>query len=234
MKKNMKIALTLILCFFTMTLQAQVLVSEQLDENSLSIGQILINKDYDINKKSTIKLLTEEVSVQIHDGQEVYKTIQDVEYTIKSKGAKITTKRKILSTKKESLCSEGQAEKVYPNMTTNLLSSVLMPQTVKLEEQSSLLPFTMTTDTDGLSSVSVDKLAIMESKGKDTHIQQMGADIKLVQVSEKLQYKESGNKLYIDSLVSIHSTYSIVSKEKSGDTHQVAVKENIIVKDLIK
>ena len=82
MKKNMKIALTLILCFFTMTLQAQVLVSEQLDENSLSIGQILINKDYDINKKSTIKLLTEEVSVQIHDGQEVYKTIQDVEYTL--------------------------------------------------------------------------------------------------------------------------------------------------------
>ena len=234
MKKIMKIALTLILCFYTVTLQAQVLVSGQPEGNNLSIGQILINKDYDSNKKSTFKLLTEEESVQIHDGKEVYKTIQDVEYTIKFKGAKISTKRKILSTKKESLCSEGQAEKVYPNMTTNLLSSVLMPQTVKLEEKSSLLPFTMTTDSDGLSSLYMDKLAIMKSKGKDTQIKQMGADIQLVQVSEELKYKESDKKLYIDSLVSIQSTYSIVSKEKSGDTHKVEVKENIIVKDLIK
>ena len=230
----MKNALTLILCFYTMILQAQVLVSGQPEENNLSIGQILINKDYDSNKKSTLKLLTEEESVQIHDGKEVYKTKQDVEYTINSKGAKISTKRKILSTKKESLCSEGQAEKVYPNMTTNLLSSVLMPQTVRLEEQSSVLPFTMTTDSDGFSSLFIDKLAIMKSKGKDTHIQQMGADIQLVQVSEELKYKESDNKLYIDSLVSIQSTYSIISKEKSGETNKVAVKESIIVKELIK
>lgn len=230
----MKNALTLILCFFTMTLQAQIVVSRQPDENKLSIGQVLIHKDYDSSNKSTLKLLTEEQSVQIHDGKEVYKTIQDVEYTIKSKGAKISTKRKILSTKKESLCPEEQAEKVYPNMTANLLSSVLMTQTVKLEEQSSVLPFTMTTDSDGFSSLFIDKLAIMKSKGKDTHIQQMGADIQLVQVSEELKYKNSGNNLYIDSLVSIQSTYSIVSKEKSGDTHKVEVKENIIVKELIK
>ena len=129
----MKNALTLILCLFTMTMQAQVVVSEQSGSNRLTIGQVLINKGYDSHKKSTLKLLTEEASVQIHNGKEVYQTIQDVEYTIKFKGAKISTKRKILSTKKESFCSEGQADKVCPNMTTYLLSSVLMPHTVNLD-----------------------------------------------------------------------------------------------------
>ena len=82
----MKNTLTLILCFFTMALQAQVLVSGHPKENNLPIGQVLIHKDYDHSNKSTLKLLTEEVSVQIHEGKEVYKTIQNVEYSIKSKG----------------------------------------------------------------------------------------------------------------------------------------------------
>lgn len=230
--KLMKHIFILLFCLGAISAHAQVLVSRQSGENKLSIGQVLINKDYETNRKSTIKLLTEEESVQVHDGKEVYKTIQEVEYTIKSKGTRISTKRKILNSKKESLCPEGHAEKVFPNVTTNLLSSVLMPHTVNLDGQSSMLPFTMITDSDGLSSLYIDKLAIMKSQGKDTHV--MGADIQLVQVSEKLKYKESGNKLYIDSLVSIKSTYSIVSKEKSGDTHQVEVKENITVKDLTK
>ena len=147
---------------------------------------------------------------------------------------KISTKRKILNTKHENFCPKGQAEKTFPNMTANLLSSVLMPQTIKIQGQSPVLPFTMTKDSNGLSSLYIDKLAIMKSKGKDTHIKQMGADIKMIQVSEELKYKESGNKFYIDSLVSIQSTYSIVSKEKSRETHKVEVKESIIVKDLIK
>lgn len=234
LQSNMKNMLTFILCFFTITLQAQVLVSGQPDENKLSIGQILTEKDYNSNSKSTLKLLTEEVSVQIHDGKEVYKTIQNVEYTIQYKGTKISTKRKVYCTTKGSICPEGQAEKVFPDMTTNLLSSVLMPQTVKLEEQSAMLPFTINTDSDGMSSLYIDKLAVMKSRGKDTRIAQMGADLQLVQVSEELQYNQSDNKLYIDSLRRIQSVYSIVSKEKSGDTHKVEVRENIIIKDLIK
>lgn len=232
LQSNMKNTLTFILCFFTITLQAQVLVSGQPDENKLSIGQILTEKGY--NSKSTLKLQTEEVSVQIHDGKEVYKTIQNVEYTIQYKGTKISTKRKVYCTTKGSICPEGQAEKVFPDMTTNLLSSVLMPQTVKLEEQSAMLPFTINTDSDGMSSLYIDKLAVMKSRGKDTRIAQMGADLQLVQVSEELQYNQSDNKLYIDSLRRIQSVYSIVSKEKSGDTHKVEVRENIIIKDLIK
>lgn len=228
----MKNALTLILCFFAIALQAQVIVSGDPDDKKLTIGQVLTSRDS--NSKSTIKLLTEEVSVQIHDGKEVYKTTQDVEYTIKSKGTKISTKREILRTKKVNSCPEGQAEQVFPNMTTNLLSSILTPQTIKLEGQSTMLPFTMTTDCDGLSSLYIDKLAIFKSQGKDTHIKQMGADLQLVQVSEKLLYKKSAHQLYIDALVGIQSTYSVISKEKSGDTHKVEVKENIMVKDLTR
>ena len=97
-----------------------------------------------------------------------------------------------------------------------------------------MLPFTMTIDGDGMSSLYIDKLAIMKSKGKDTRIKQMGADLQMVQVSEKLKYKGCDNKFYIDSLVGIQSVYSIVTKEKSGDTNKVEVKENIIVKDFIK
>lgn len=229
---NMKKALTLILCFFTIALQAQVVISRQPSDNKLTIAQVLTHKGYDRDSKSSFKLLTEEISVQFNDETEVYKTIRNVEYTIKYKGTKIATKRKILSTKQEALCPKGQAEQVFPDLTSNSLSSVLRIQTVKSEDQSSLLPFTMTVGNDGMTSISIDKLAIFKSKGKESHIKGMGADLEFVQVSEELEYKTSENKLYIDSLKQIQSIYSVVSKEKSGITHQIKVKEYIKVTNL--
>lgn len=228
----MKKALTLILCFFTIALQAQVVISRQPSDNKLTIAQVLTHKGYDRDSKSSFKLLTEEISVQFNDETEVYKTIRNVEYTIKYKGTKIATKRKILSTKQEALCPKGQAEQVFPDLTSNSLSSVLRIQTVKSEDQSSLLPFTMTVGNDGMTSISIDKLAIFKSKGKESHIKGMGADLEFVQVSEELEYKTSENKLYIDSLKQIQSIYSVVSKEKSGITHQIKVKEYIKVTNL--
>ena len=230
----MKRALLLILCFFTITLQAQVIISGGPNDNKLTIRQVLTSKDNTSNSKSKIKILTEEVSTQIHDGKEVYKTKQNVEYCITYKGTKISKKRKILSTNKEKFCSDRQAEQVFPDMTANLLSTVLCSKTIGLEGQTALLPFTMIAERDGIFSIYIDKLAFMKSIGKDNHLQQGRVDLQLVQVGEELFYKESKNKLYIDSLIKIQSIYSFLFKEKSDVIHKVEVKEKITIKDLIK
>ena len=62
----------------------------------------------------------------------------------------------------------------------------------------------------------------------------MGADIEFVEIAEELVYHASDAHLYIDELQQIASTYSVVSKEKSGSTHKVEVKETIRIKSLKK
>lgn len=230
----MKSSLTLILLLFAVSLQAQVAVTELPANDQFTIAQVLASKDCNKNSKSTIKLVTEETSVQTHNGKETYKTVQEVEYLIKYKGTKISKKRNVLKTQSENLAPKGQAEQVFPDMTSNLLSSVLSTGTVKNEEESTMLPFTLTANDDGTVSLYLDKLAVMKAKGQETHIKGMGADLQFVQVSEKLNYKSSDKLLYIDALNSIESTYSVISKEKSGTTHKVEVKESIKIKDFIK
>ena len=227
----MKHVLTCILFLFTATLQAQVVVSEKSDNNQLTMGQVLKNKDCD---KSTIKLLTEEISIQIHDGKEAYKTVQEVEYLIKTKGKKISKKRKVLNTRTENKCPEEEAASVFPDMTASVLSSVLSSKSIKKEDGSTMLPFTLTSNNDGTVAILIDKLAVMNSDHQAIHIQLMGADIQFVEITEKLYYKSSGQHLYLDSLNKIESVYSVISKEKSGIEHRVEVREEIFVKTMTK
>ena len=228
----MKKTLTLILLFCSMVLQAQVTVSETSDNHTLTLVQVLANQRVDKSGKSLVKIVTEETSVQIHNGKDAYKTVQEVEYLISTNGKKITNKRKVLRTITENYCLKGQAEKVFPDMTARLLSGVLSPKTVKLTKEQAPLPFTLLKNSDGICCLRIDKLALMQSDKEKPHIQEMGADLQFVKVTEELGYQSLEPMLYIDSLRQIVSAVSLVSTEKSGAQNQITVNEYIVIKSL--
>ena len=230
----MKNTLALLFLFLSASLQAQIKVSAPSDNNKLTMVQVLTGKDCNALDKFSYSVLTEETSVQLHDGKVAYKTVREVEYLIKAKGKKITKKRKVLNTKTDDSCPKAEAGQIFPDMTATLLSSVLSDKEVKRDETPNRTPFAFSRKDDGSSIVCMDKLALMKAKGMETHVQNMGADIEFVEVAEKLVYHSSDEHLYIDDLQQIVSTYAVVSKEKSGSTHKVEVKETICIKSLTK
>ncbi len=162
-----------------------------------------------------------------------FKTVREVEYLIKTKGNKITNKRHVLKTNTENFCPKGQAEKVFPDMTYKLQSSVLSFETVKKDKELNLLPISIQRN-GGITIISMDKLALMESNGLKTHIADKRSDIQFEEMRENLSYNSKDNELYINSLYAINSTVSLISKEKSGLTNKIEVKEEIKIKLLDK
>ena len=231
---KMKTVSILILMFLSAAAQAQISVPAGVENNEMATVQVLTSKDSKGNDKFTTKLLADEITVQFHNGEEAYKTVRDVEYQIKAKGDKISKKRKILQTKAENIIPKKQAEPVFPDMTGELLSSVFRSKTVKKEKEQKMFPFAVVKNSDGTTCIQIDKLAYAKSAGTEAHVKGSGADLQYEVMTEELRYNSQDEMLYLDSLNEIISTVSLISKEKSGKTNKVEIREVIKIKSQTK
>ena len=213
----------------TLQVKAQVITSNQQAE--LTMTQVLTNKAVEGGKTATLKLRTTETSVQSHDGVPVYKTVREVEYTIKETAKKITRKREVLNSNTERLSSASKLEEIYPDVTTALLSGVLSPKTVKKNENGFKMPYLVSTDQQqGDTRVYFDKLSLIQSQGKTTTDSVLGTQIRYDVITEQLQYGARSEQLYLDQLESVQSIVALTTTDKSGHSHRVEVKEDIVVK----
>ena len=231
---KMKTLLTAIFVLFSVALQAQIPVSEESDCKKLSIAQVLTGRNDNGKDKYTVKLFAEETSVQFHNGEEAYKTVRETEYEIKFKGNKISRKRKVLSSNTENICPKEEAEPVFPDVTFQLLTSVLHPKNIRKDAGHKLLCFTATRNDDGTTTVFIDKLACAESEGTKTHVQEPGADLTFEKLTEELTYNSQEDNLHPDALKRIVSVVSLISKEESGTANEVKVREEIVIKSVTK
>lgn len=123
----MKYMILSFLMLLTQAVSAQTIRDSQNQSDSLSIGEIFYLGEQNDAQKATIKIKTNETTTQRHDGNDVFKTNRVVEYSIKKTSANIVIIRKIISTVDTPLSTETTIKKLFPNVTSKLLSGILKP-----------------------------------------------------------------------------------------------------------
>lgn len=123
----MKYMILSFLMLLTQAVSAQTIRDSQNQSDSLSIGEIFYLGEQNDAQKATIKIKTNETTTQRHDGNDVFKTNRVVEYSIKKTSANIVISRKIISTVDTPLSTETTIKKLFPNVTSKLLSGILKP-----------------------------------------------------------------------------------------------------------
>ena len=118
----MKYMILSFLMLLTQAVSAQTIRDSQNQSDSLSIGEIFYLGEQNDAQKATIKIKTNETTTQRHDGNDVIKTNRVVEYSIKKTSANIVISRKIISTVDTPLSTETTFKKLFPNVTSKLLS----------------------------------------------------------------------------------------------------------------
>lgn len=174
----MKYMILSFLMLLTQAVSAQTIRDSQNQSDSLSIGEIFYLGEQNDAQKATIKIKTNETTTQRHDGNDVFKTNRVVEYSIKKTSANIVISRKIISTVDTPLSTETTIKKLFPNVTSKLLSGILKPGKRNIAEwELKKIPCSISSK-NGLVAFLIDKLVLaggnIEEKkhGNDNEVQQ--------------------------------------------------------------
>ena len=168
-----------------------------------------------------IHFKTEEKSVQYHDGQAVFSTRRTTEYQIRTTANKIVIKRHVISSDGSVLCADPKVQKLYPDMTAQLLSGVLTPRKIKTDHPGHIAVKREGAEPSPGCRLVVDKLAQhpVEKEGF------MGVTVEYETATEDLVY--TSNLVSLDALQTIQSEVALNLTEKSGQKHQIQVSETI-------
>lgn len=214
----------IIICFIFilchLSLMAQTEECKSLCDDSLNLEQIL---KIDSNTESyPLKFNTIETVIQQNDGVEMFKTIRNVEYTIKDIKDAYIIKRKVIKTQKNAQKDAANSTFSFPNITSKLLSGILKPGEVRKHLPSKWIPCKKFVK-EGKKNMIIDKLALSGGKAEE-HV--MGNTMKFQTIRETLSYN-TDTDLDLKHLDSIISEIVLNDISKKADVHQVKVVENI-------
>lgn len=216
----MKYFIILLQLLSSSILYAQVDSSTSKDaEKRLSILQVFTNKTL----SNIITFQTIEITTQLHNGQEMFKTTREVEYTIKENEKRISIKREVINSSTTNGCD---ADSIFPDMTNKLLSVVLTPGNIKKNNEKKLLPYSINRNNE-TTKVCINKLIGI---GEKTEAKAMKETLKFENISECITYGSMADNLYFDDIESICTTIELNVVSKSGVSKNVKVIENIIIK----
>ena len=106
----MKQLLLMIALLCCVPLSAQVGESVAAQQTAWTLSKLLAHQPTADENASVLKLVTTETVTQCHDGTPVYRTVREVEYTIKENEKKISRKRKVVSASTEELVKEREVK----------------------------------------------------------------------------------------------------------------------------
>lgn len=169
-----------------------------------------------------LKFSATETVVMQCDGVETYKTIRNVEYTVKDQGDHYAIKRKVVKTQKVPSTDSIQGRCSFPDITSKLLSGILKPGQVKKRELPKWIPCKREIR-DGKRLLVIDKLALA---GGNVEERAMRDTLKFQTAKETLCYKnETGHGLkYLDAIV---SEVRLTDSSRKEEAHDIRVLETI-------
>ena len=174
---------------------------------------------------SDFSFKTEEQSVQSHDGQPAFCHKRTVEYKVKNTGSKVTVKRHVVSSETSVLCPDEKVQALYPDVTAQLLSSILKPKKIKVDSQEPFLIRGQVSPAKEGRTFTIDKL--MQHPVKDDAF--MGVTIHFETATEELVFSTpTGNSL--DALQAIRSRIVLDQTGKDGKKHQIELAETITLR----
>ena len=216
----MKYMILSFLMLLTQAVSAQTIRDSQNQSDSLSIGEIFYLGEQNDAQKATIKIKTNETTTQRHDGNDVFKTNRVVEYSIKKTSANIVISRKIISTVDTPLSTETTIKKLFPNVTSKLLSGILKPGKRNIAEwELKKIPCSISSK-NGLVAFLIDKLVLAG-----------GTITKFNNMTETLLCKEKSEQPCLDNIKSIITSTALTSTNKLEGSHHIELEEVINIED---
>ena len=218
-----------LLILLSQAVSAQISRDRQSLVDSLTIGEIFNFGKLDNVQKETIKIKTKETITQRHDGNDVFKTDRVVEYSIKKTSNDIVINRKIISTQDSLLSAEPTIKKLFPNMTSKLLSGILQPgkkNMAKLEYKK--IPCSISNKND-LIAFYIDKLTLV---GGNIEERIMGTMTKFNKMDETLLCKEKSEQPSLGNIKTIITSTALTSTTKLEGSHQIELVEVIDIEDM--
>lgn len=169
-----------------------------------------------------LRFNAEECSQQSHDGTLVYESKRVVEYKISRSNDKIAIKRRVVSTDKSAPCEDEAVKALFPDVTLQLLSSVLASGKIKTEKQKQLNVKSHLSEQADEHTLLIDKLAA-RPLADDTA---MGETMRYETFTEELIYaSKTTNSL--DQLKAIKSKMKVSLTDKAAANHTIQVTETI-------
>nr|WP_294706674.1 hypothetical protein [Prevotella sp.] len=224
----MKYIILSFLMLLTQAVSAQTIRDSQNQSDSLSIGEIFYLGEQNDAQKATIKIKTNETTTQRHDGNDVFKTNRVVEYSIKKTSANIVISRKIISTVDTPLSTETTIKKLFPNVTSKLLSGILKPGKRNIAEwELKKIPCSISSK-NGLVAFLIDKLVLA---GGNIEEKNMGTITKFNNMTETLLCKEKSEQPCLDNIKSIITSTALTSTNKLKGSHHIELEEVINIED---
>lgn len=220
---NLFIRTTVIAYLLAIGLCTSVCGQESGKDNFLTISRFFCICDKD--RANGVKICTEEQTVQNHDGKDVFCTKRKVEYQITETSSKLVIKRKVLSSETTTLCDDKEQQiRIFPNVTSHMLSSVLKPKKMKTQEISIReMPWSVSRSADG-RTVTFDKFSCVRVKPQTL----FGETTTYDGMTEQVQYK-SADSYCLDTIEKIVSEKDISTIQKNGAKHKITVVETIVV-----
>lgn len=208
---------------------AQTIRDRQTPLDSLSVEDIFNFGKQNDAQKGSIKIKAKETIIQRHDGNNVFKADRVVEYTIKKISGNIIISRKIISTKDSLLSAEPAIKKLFPNMTSKLLSGILQSgkrNKTKLEHKK--IPCSISSK-NGLVSFNIDKLALA---GGNIEEKIMGTTTKFSNMTETFLCKEKSEQPSLENIKYIITSIALTSTTKLEGSHHIELVEVINIENM--
>lgn len=225
----MKYLILSFLILFTQVVSAQTISDSRNQQDSLSVGEIFKLEKQNDAQKETIKIKTKETTTQRHDGNNVFKTDRVVEYLIKKTPSNITISRRTISTEDSLLSAEPAIKKLFPNMTSKLLSGILQPgKRNKANQEHKKIPCSISSK-NGLVSFNIDKLALA---GGNIEEKIMGTTTKFSNMTETLLCNGKSEQPSLANIKSIITSTALTSTTKLEGSHHIELVEVINIENM--
>lgn len=223
---NMACRLTfvLLLLFAALPSHSQIIVSGDSATGS-PLGKSFLATRTPLGKEHPVlKIITREMSVQEHEGTEVYREVREVEYTVKAAKGNYKVKRKVTKEDKTSNASAAALAEKFIDMTSDLQSTFLSPGKVKERKLWGQIRPAVGTVTvkDGFTTVCVDEMAVVKDEYTDKEgsvvlVNFFGNVTELTEAVETLRYSSSSDRLYIDDLKEVNTVIGSIYTKKGGE-----------------
>lgn len=218
-----KVVLVLLLMFVSAPLCSQIIVSGDSVTGS-PLGKSFLATRTPLGKEhSALKIITREISVQEHEGVEVYREEREVEYTVKEVKGNYSVKRKVTKKEKTSDVNAAALADKFIDMTSEPQNTFLSTRKVKERKLwGQIRPAAgVVMRNGGITSVLIDKMASIrdeytDESGKVVMVKFMGNVTEMTECTETLRYSSLSDKLYIDDLKAIDTVLGSIYTEKGG------------------
>lgn len=187
-----------------------------------------------------LKIITHEISVQEHEGTEVYREVRDVEYTVKEAKGEYKIKRKVLKSEKSQVGGDADLAGRYADRTSDLQSTFLTPRKVKERDATGdAKPATGTVAREnGTTSVFIDKMAsvkdgLTDKEGRVVLFKFLGSVTEMYEATETLCYSSSADELYLDDLKTVTTTFGSIYTEKEKEPVKIKNIEKIEIVNVL-